>query len=49
MIKDSIPKDLTNWQKKYGPGFVMYSIKTGRVLTSAGDYKSLEKKRREKN
>lgn len=48
MIKTSIPKDLTNWQKKYGTGFVMYSIKTGRVIASADDYEKLIKKSEKK-
>jgi len=44
MIKTNIPRDLTGWQKKYEPGFVMYSIKSGKVLAAARDYQSLEKK-----
>lgn len=44
MIKTKIPKNLTSWQKKYGPGFVLYSLKTGRPLLANEDYEKLMKK-----
>ncbi len=40
-IRSQAPKNLSSWQKKYGPGFVMYSTKSGRVLAAADDYKKL--------
>lgn len=43
-----LPKNLSNWQKKYGPGFVMYSTKTGQVLAAADDYKALMEKAQKK-
>lgn len=43
------PKNLTTWQKKYGPGFVMYSVKNGRVLLAANDYKKLIEESKKKN
>ena len=39
-----VPKNLIFWQKKYGPGFVLYSLKTGRPLLFDKDYKKLMKK-----
>ncbi len=47
-MKD-IPKDLTSWQKKYGPGFVLLSKRTKRVLLAAPDYKTLAQKAEKKN
>lgn len=35
------PKNLVNWQKKYGPGFVCYSTKTGRVKAYGKNIKVL--------
>lgn len=43
MRKTKIPKNLTSWQKKYGPGFVLYSLKTGRPLLANEDYGELMK------
>lgn len=43
-----IPKNLTAWQKKYGPGFVMCSPNSGRVIVFASDYRSLIRKARMK-
>lgn len=43
-----IPKNLTPWQRKYGPGFVLYSLKTGRPLLADRDYKKLMKKAEKK-
>lgn len=40
--KFPIPTNLVPWQKKYGPGFVLYSEKEGKVLVAARDYKKLE-------
>lgn len=47
--KTEIPKNLTSWQKKYGPGFVLYSLKTGRPLLADRDYMKLMKKAEKKD
>lgn len=38
---DRINKNFTNLSKKYGPGFVAYSKKTGRVLAHGKDIKKM--------
>lgn len=42
------PQDLSNWQKKYGPGFVLYSLKKGKVLASGATISAMYKKVEEK-
>lgn len=43
-----IPKNLVSWQKRYGPGFVLYSTKTGRPLLADEDYGKLIRKAEKK-
>ena len=41
VAKSPIPTNLSRWQKKYGRGFIMYSLKTGKVVGNSSDYKEL--------
>lgn len=40
-IMNKADKDFTNLSKKYGPGFIAYSKKNGRVLAHGGDIKKM--------
>jgi type 1 glutamine amidotransferase len=48
MTKYKEPTDLTRWQKRYGRGFVMYSLKNGRAILADPDYEKLIKKAEKK-
>ena len=43
-----LPINLKSWQKKYGLGFVLYSLKTGKPLLNDQDYEKLIKKSKTK-
>lgn len=49
MTKQKGPLDLTKWQKRYGHGFVMYSLKSGRAIAADPDYRKLIEKTQKKN
>lgn len=43
-----VPQNLSDWQKKYGPGFVLYSLQKGSVLASGATISEMYKKIKEK-
>ena len=49
MASTKTSNDLTKWQKRYGRGFVMYSLKSGRAIVADPDYKKLIEKSKKKH
>ena len=46
---DKVTRNFTSFSKKYGPGFVAYSKKSGRVLAHGKDIKKMYEDAERKN